>query len=217
MKLDEIAPLANKLNKTLGDIELQLTMNSIIQGQKQTQWSSIQQRVSEEPAEEATTNEGQMKKLAQKGRLSANQQKKDVDDMKKQLNACVIDSSKSMDQLNEILLKPTVRLSQLEADYDYEALDETAKKLASEAKRLKADLDKQNEEARVATNNLKNFKLNDDAFEKQMSTANEKLKEFANYVIAYSFLALFKSLLYFNSLSFILYLYSNIFILWDLQ
>ena len=183
VKLDEIAPLANKLNKTLGDIELQLTMNSIIQGQKQTQWSSIQQRVSEQPAEEATTNEGKMKKLAQKGRMSANQQKKDVDDMKKQLNACVIDSSKSMDQLNEILLKPTVRLSQLEADYDYEALDETAKKLASEAKRLKADLDKQNEEARVATNNLKNFKLNDDAFEKQMSTANEKLKEFANYVI----------------------------------
>lgn len=184
LKVEELVPVESRLNKTLGDIELQLTMNSITQQRIGTQFAAIEKRRQVPPIEEIpTTNEGRMRKLAQDGRTKANEQKKQTDELNKKLSMCVIESSKAMDHLNDILLRPPLRVAQIESDMDYTLMSETAQKLVGEAKRTKADLDSQYEQLQVATNKLKNFKFNHDAVDKHINTAGDKLTEISNYVI----------------------------------
>ena len=122
-----------------------------------------------------------MSQLALQGRSQADEQRAQADGMSRELSSAVAESSSLIERLNEVLVKPSPR-APLAAELDYDEVGETAQKLAAEARRLRADVQKQVAEADAAVARLTGFKFREDSFDSVMKTANDKLNEFAGYV-----------------------------------
>lgn len=166
----------------MGDIELQITMNSIMQQRMFNEFDAIKNRQNEELQENMDSNEAKLKKLAKDGRLKANGQSQQVNAIKAQLDDCIRDSNRAIDQLNEIILRPPLRIEQLDLSDDNDLMREAAKKLANEAEKLRMELKKSIDEIRVASKKLTNYQPGNEQYNAHISSTNEAHKDIINKV-----------------------------------
>lgn len=182
LKLEEVLPIEAKLNKSFGNIDLMNTMNGISQRKIQGLWEGIKKTHQEQPQTEKSKNQMRLTELAKSGRTSANKQLELVKKQKNELDVCIAESNKAMEHLNDILLKPPLRLAQMESEIDYELMIDTTQKLAADAKKLKAEMDKQFNEAEKAHKNLREITLKEGDIDKEMKNAHEKYKDIGDTV-----------------------------------
>lgn len=182
LKLDELIALEQKLNKTMGDIELQITMNSIMEQRMKSEFEAIKNRRTEESKESLITNVARIKNLAKQGRTKANLQNQEVDDINKRLDTCNIDSNKIFNQLNEILLRPPLMMDQFEINSEYELIHQTTLKLIDESDRIKINLEKSLVDFNNATKQIINYKPNEENYSKHVKSTTENHEDISKKV-----------------------------------
>lgn len=177
LKLDELIPLEQRLNKTMGDIELQITMNSITQQRMNTEFEAIKNSRERESEKKNFANEAKLTNIAKQGRIKAVEQQRKVEDTNQQLDKSISDSNQIIDQLNEIIVRPPLGLDQLGTTTDLELIYETSQKLIGETGRIKKDMMKSVENIKEGQQRLENFKPNEDHYKKHIDLAISSHKE----------------------------------------
>lgn len=179
-KLRELTPYDTKLNKTFSDIELQLTMVSIVQQQHTNHLQTIKESINNENNKDQDENLENLRRIASLAREKANEQESISKEFSKRISA-ITSESKSSNQYLNTLLNNLTNISPL-AELEYESLSKESNKLVAEAAKVKAEMDNRVIEAKIANQELSKIKINEDEYKNEIEDSSKNIENINSQV-----------------------------------